>query len=327
MSINDAVLGILSYKPMTGYDLKKIIQHSSFMYWSGNNNQIYKALSELLDQGLVTHEVKHQEGAPTKKIYKITDAGLAALKEWALSPPEPMDMKKPFLIHLAWSRQLNTDELHRLIDAYEDQINTQLLLEKNKDWDAHFSPDRTDLETTIWHCIKQNIVSTYEHERTWIKQLRAAIANIPNDNDQKNTGVKNMQKEELTKTDKKEAINMTYTFFEDDTIVYVESDDILITDVQSALDLMMTIQYEKNCSKVILDKDVITETFFSLRSGIAGEVLQKFINYRTKLAIVGDFSTYTSKALRDFIYECNNGNDIFFADNLGQAVKRLASAN
>lgn len=117
-----------------------------------------------------------------------------------------------------------------------------------------------------------------------------------------------------------------YTFFENDTIAYVQSDDVLIADVQSALDLMMTLQYEKGCSKIILDKTAINEAFFSLRSGIAGEVLQKFINYHVKLAIIGDFSVYTSKALLDFIYECNQGSDIFFVDDLDQAVKRLASA-
>lgn len=111
MLINYAILGILSYKSMAGYDLKKIIQDSAFMYWSGNNNQIYKSLTELLDKGLVTSVVKHQESSPTKKIYKITSEGLAALKEWVLSPLEPSEIKKPFLIHLAWSKQLNTSEL------------------------------------------------------------------------------------------------------------------------------------------------------------------------------------------------------------------------
>ncbi|WP_373000807.1 DUF4180 domain-containing protein [Lutispora sp.] len=121
---------------------------------------------------------------------------------------------------------------------------------------------------------------------------------------------------------------MKYTFFgKSISIVYIESEDILITDAQSALDLIMTIIYEKDCNRIILDKKVICEEFFTLSSGIAGEVLQKFINYHTKLAIIGDFSKYTSKPLRDFIFECNKGNDIFFVDNLDQAVKRLALAN
>lgn len=117
---------------------------------------------------------------------------------------------------------------------------------------------------------------------------------------------------------------MNYTFLgKNDTLVYIESEDILISDSQSALDLMMTVKYEKDCSRIVLDKKVICEEFFRLSSGIAGDVLQKFINYHTKLAIIGDFSKYTSKPLRDFIYECNKGNDIFFVDNLDQAVQKL----
>lgn len=120
---------------------------------------------------------------------------------------------------------------------------------------------------------------------------------------------------------------MKYTFLgKKDSIVYIESKDVLITDAQSALDLVMTIIYEKECSRIILDKRNLCEEFFILSSGIAGEVLQKFINYRTKMAIVGDFSKYTSKPLHDFIYECNNGKDIFFVDNLDQAVDKLELA-
>lgn len=78
---------------------------------------------------------------------------------------------------------------------------------------------------------------------------------------------------------------------------------------------------------MILEKKAICEDFFDLSTGIAGEILQKFSNYQTKLAIVGDFSVYTSKALRDFIYECNQGNDIFFMDSLEQAVNRLSAAD
>ena len=46
MSIHHAILGLLSWKPHTGYDLKKVFEDSAFMHWSGNNNQIYRADSE-----------------------------------------------------------------------------------------------------------------------------------------------------------------------------------------------------------------------------------------------------------------------------------------
>jgi len=117
---------------------------------------------------------------------------------------------------------------------------------------------------------------------------------------------------------------MNYTFYgQNDAIVYIESEDVLICDSQSALDLMMTVIYEKDCSRIILNEKAISEEFFRLSSGIAGDVLQKFANYHTKLAIVGDFTKYTSKPLHDFIYECCKGNHIFFADNIDQAVEKL----
>ena len=70
----------------------------------------------------------------------------------------------------------------------------------------------------------------------------------------------------------------------------------------------------------------MAEEFFILSSGMAGEVLQKYINYRFKLAIWGDFSRYTSKPLHDFIYESNQGKDFFFVASQEEALRKLAEA-
>jgi hypothetical protein len=88
-------------------------------------------------------------------------------------------------------------------------------------------------------------------------------------------------------------------------IAVVSSSEILITDVQSALDFMATVKFEVGCNRIILNKSAICEEFFDLKTRLAGEILQKFINYQVKIAIVGDFSQYTSKSLKDFIYESN----------------------
>jgi hypothetical protein len=109
-------------------------------------------------------------------------------------------------------------------------------------------------------------------------------------------------------------------------IAVVKSTEKLITDVQSALDLIATVQYESGSKRIVLDKRAVAEEFFILSSGLAGEVLQKFINYQTKLAIVGDYSQYTSKPLHDFIYESNNGRDVFFISSEEEAVERLSRA-
>jgi hypothetical protein len=120
---------------------------------------------------------------------------------------------------------------------------------------------------------------------------------------------------------------MNYTLLGNgNTIAYIESDEILIFDIQSALDLMVNVRYEKDCNRFIVDKKNVSEEFFKLSSGLAGDVLQKYINYQTKLAIVGDYTRYTSKPLHDFIYECNKGNDFYFVDSLDQAIEKLTLA-
>lgn len=107
-------------------------------------------------------------------------------------------------------------------------------------------------------------------------------------------------------------------------IAIVNSDEVIMTDVQTAMDLIMSVKYETGCSKIALNKEAITEDFFILSKGIAGEILQKFINYRVKFAIYGDFSKYTSKPLKDFIYESNKGKDIYFVSDTDTAVKMLS---
>ena len=107
-------------------------------------------------------------------------------------------------------------------------------------------------------------------------------------------------------------------------VAVVSSDKLLITDVQSALDLIMTVKYETGCTNIAVNKGAIINDFFVLSTCLAGEILQKFINYGVRLAIYGDFSEYTSKPLKDFMYESNNGKDIYFQPTVSLAVDKLS---
>ena len=110
------------------------------------------------------------------------------------------------------------------------------------------------------------------------------------------------------------------------TIAVVTGEEKVVTDAASALELAMSAKYETGADRLAIDKAVIAEDFFILSTGVAGEILQKFINYRVKAAIWGDYSRYTSKPLHDFIYESNQGKDFFFVATQEEAVSRLAQA-
>lgn len=109
-------------------------------------------------------------------------------------------------------------------------------------------------------------------------------------------------------------------------VAVVNADKGSIRSGQDALDLMMTIRYESGCEAIALNEEAFAPAFFALGSGLAGEVLQKFVNYRMKLAIFGDFTGYQSKPLQDFIRESNKGQHIFFAPDKASALERLAKS-
>ncbi len=106
-------------------------------------------------------------------------------------------------------------------------------------------------------------------------------------------------------------------------IAEVISDEIIIKSVQDGLDLLGNIYYQ-DFDKVVIYEKNITPTFFDLKTKIAGEILQKFSNYRVRLAIAGDFSKYESKSIKDFIFESNRTKHINFVESLEEALEKLS---
>lgn len=107
-------------------------------------------------------------------------------------------------------------------------------------------------------------------------------------------------------------------------IAEITSDQMIIQSAEDGLDLMGNIYYQ-GFDKVIVYEKNITPDFFDLKTKIAGEILQKFSNYRIGLAIVGDFSKYESKSMRDFIFESNKTRHISFVDTLEAALENFSA--
>jgi hypothetical protein len=106
------------------------------------------------------------------------------------------------------------------------------------------------------------------------------------------------------------------------SIAEIISDEIAIKVTQDALNLMADCAYQGS-SKIILYEKNIIPNFFDLKTGIAGEILQKFSTYDVQLAIIGDYSKYSSKSLKDFIFESNKYGRINFVNSIEEANERL----
>lgn len=105
-------------------------------------------------------------------------------------------------------------------------------------------------------------------------------------------------------------------------IAEVQAKDGLISTTEEALQILVDLYYQ-DCDKIIIYETDITPDFFDLKTGIAGEILQKFSNYRVQLAIIGDFKKYTAKSIKDFIYESNKGRQVNFLTSLDEALEKM----
>ncbi len=178
MTIQYAILGLLSWRPFSGYDLKKVFADSTVIYWSGNNNQIYTALVQLHTEGLVTQEIQVQESLPARKIYNLTEKGRAALKQWVLSTPELPELRNTFLIQLTWADLLDDAELDALLARYEEEVRVQLLMQQEKARRQEAPPARTEREAYLWEMISQNVLSVYENELSWVRRVREGLKRL-----------------------------------------------------------------------------------------------------------------------------------------------------
>ena len=88
-STPNALLGLLSMGPMSGYDIRALIQRSIAHFWSESYGQIYPSLKRLAVAGLVEKKTERQKGRPDRHVYSLTAAGRSRLKEWIkVSPAE-----------------------------------------------------------------------------------------------------------------------------------------------------------------------------------------------------------------------------------------------
>lgn len=109
---------------------------------------------------------------------------------------------------------------------------------------------------------------------------------------------------------------------DDTAIAEIISDKIIINNTEDALDFLGNIYYQGFDHILIYQKN-ITADFFDLKNKMAGDILQKFSNYRVHLVIIGDFTKFTSKSLKDFIYESNKGKHVNFVENISEALNAL----
>jgi len=119
-------------------------------------------------------------------------------------------------------------------------------------------------------------------------------------------------------------MNVTIHEINDTKIAEISSDAVLISSPEEGLQILVDVYYQ-DIDKIVLHKRNIISDFFDLKTGIAGEILQKFSNYKVRLAIVGDFSGLEGTSISAFMSESNSQKQVNFSKTVEEALRRLSN--
>ncbi|MEW6404776.1 MAG: helix-turn-helix transcriptional regulator [Chloroflexota bacterium] len=181
MSLKHAILGFLSFTPLTGYDLKKAFDRSVRHFWPANQSQIYRTLAQLNEEGLVEMEVIEREERLDMKIYNITDAGRAELHQWLSTPLPEQDSREPFLIQIYFGGRLSDDELLDLLNRKLNAIEELLAVYEAIFESSKATPSKVNDPRAVFLSLLTLEVG-YQTNQTIAQWLRGSIERIQTKN-------------------------------------------------------------------------------------------------------------------------------------------------
>lgn len=113
-----SILGLLTWRPMTGYDIRKEIRSSIGHFWSESYGQIYPCLRRLVADGLAVVENKPGRGPRGRRVYRLTPAGRRALRRWLLRPVRPTPVRSELCLKLCFGSLAGVVASQRQVKAF-----------------------------------------------------------------------------------------------------------------------------------------------------------------------------------------------------------------
>ena len=127
MSLRYAILGLLTFQPMSGYTLKTRYFDKSIRYfWPADQAQIYRTLQVLVDDGAVISEIVEGESRPNRKLYTINGKGEQELQEWLAQKTPPEAQKDAFLVQLYFGRLLSKEQVLSVLESRRAEHHLRL---------------------------------------------------------------------------------------------------------------------------------------------------------------------------------------------------------
>lgn len=179
--LNYIILGLLNYRPMTGYDIKRLMASSTEHFWDAKLSQIYATLKKLEQSGAIQSHIEAQEDRPDRRVYIITEAGKADLKAWQAKMIVNRETKKDPLLLKIFFASPEDDKSHLLsqlryqLDLHREQL--RLYEQDSPQVMVDFVGEQSELAVHIplWELTRRFGVM---YEETYIRWLEDAIQTL-----------------------------------------------------------------------------------------------------------------------------------------------------
>lgn len=181
MPLEHAILAFLEFRPMSGYDLKKLFDVSVAHFWSATQSHVYKALEGLEKKSWAKSEVIPQEGKPNRKEYQITEAGRAELRRWLVTPMPLEQVREGWLIQVFFSHFSSNEEIAALFETRMKEIRDKLerlRTEAQAAIDENAKQLGIERARQLWQITLDYGIAYYEFELAWHKKMLETIRNL-----------------------------------------------------------------------------------------------------------------------------------------------------
>lgn len=163
------ILGFLSKRDMSGYDIQKLSKRTGGYYWSDCNPQVYNTLKNLEENELVSSSIDDGSGARNRRVYSITKKGMAFYKSWLERPAECVVYRDELLLKIANGQHLSKETLQRHLR--DEQLRIQTQLNDLKEMQTHIAKDHADREDKPYLLSVYSYIEDSLHTKLkWIQQ-------------------------------------------------------------------------------------------------------------------------------------------------------------
>lgn len=170
MRLRHAILGLLSHRPQSGYDLNRAFSSSIVYFWYADQSQIYRTLDRLETDGAISTRVIPQSGRPDRRVHSLTESGRAELDAWLASPLEPARVKDPLLARVFFAARLGHERVDELLAEAEERFR------REKEALEAIDIDVVDLDTALKAAVLRYGIDGAKTQLEWVARTRRAVA-------------------------------------------------------------------------------------------------------------------------------------------------------